>query len=57
MNKKIWVLSLLISSISVPAHAALFSPTFDTPPFPGSMFDVDSAHNAYYEANYGIHNR
>jgi hypothetical protein len=36
------------------AFAATFTPTFDTPPFPGTQYDVGAAENAFYETNYGI---
>ena len=38
------------------AQAATFTPTFDTPTFPGTQFTVtsDPAYNAYYTENFGI---
>ena len=36
------------------ATAATFTPTFDTPPFPGSQYDVTSVENDYYSVTYGI---
>jgi hypothetical protein len=35
-------------------NAAVFTPTFVTPDFPGTQFDVDTAHNDYYNTNFGI---
>lgn len=34
--------------------AATFTPTFNTPDFPGSQYDVTSVENTYYAATYGI---
>ena len=36
------------------SSAAVFTPDFSTPSFPGTQYDVDAALNAYYEANFGI---
>jgi hypothetical protein len=46
-------------AISSNVQAALFTPKFDTPVFPGSnntyaQFNVDAAHNDYYATHYGI---
>ncbi len=42
--------------LSLPAWSATFTPTFDTPSFPGTQFDVESdpSYNDFYEENFGI---
>jgi hypothetical protein len=44
----------LMISGAVSAQAATFTPTFDTPAFPGTQYDVTSVENDYYAAAYGI---
>ena len=36
------------------SQAATFTPTFDTPAFPGTQYDVTATENDYYVATYGI---
>ncbi|MGZ2258043.1 PEP-CTERM sorting domain-containing protein [Roseobacter sp. A03A-229] len=46
----------VVLSTALPAVSATFTPTFDTPSFPGTQFNVESdpAYNAFYEENFGI---
>lgn len=48
--------TLGVLAMSGAASAATFTPTFDTPTFPGSQFSVDtgSVYNDYYNDNFGI---
>jgi hypothetical protein len=45
-----------VLAFAVPVTAATFTPTFDTPSFTGTQFDVESdpAYNTFYAANFGI---
>jgi hypothetical protein len=44
----------LLLSWAASSQAATFTPTFDTPAFPGTQYDVTSVENDYYAATYGI---
>ncbi|MEL6295914.1 MAG: VPLPA-CTERM sorting domain-containing protein [Pseudomonadota bacterium] len=46
----------LTLAFSLPALSATFTPTFDTPSFPGTQFNVESdpAYNDFYRVNFGI---
>lgn len=51
-------LSILAAAVTLSAatagSAATFTPTFDTPAFPGTQYDVTASENSYYATNYGI---
>lgn len=48
------LLAVLSFGSGIAANATTFTPTFDTPPFPGSQYDVTATENAYYAPTYGI---
>jgi len=54
--KHIAITALALALTAGTASAATFTPTFDTPDFPGTQFDVESdpAYNIYYASTYGI---
>jgi hypothetical protein len=55
MNLKALSLIAVLSCFGAAAsQAATFTPTFDTPAFPGTQYDVTATENAYYAENYGI---
>jgi len=50
-----FALAIGICAFGVSAgNAATFTPTFATPDFPGSAYDVTWVENAYYSTHYGI---
>jgi hypothetical protein len=60
MKKNLFSLvAMAVIAVSSNVQAAVFTPRFDSPVFPGSnntyaQFNVDTAHNDYYSTNYGI---
>lgn len=55
LSKEIIIASCLAVS-ALPALSATFTPTFDTPSFTGTQFNVNSdpSYNAFYKENFGI---
>ncbi len=55
---KLQVLSTIVTGLglAMPAVSATFSPTFDTPGFVGTQFNVepDPSYNEFYSENFGI---
>lgn len=53
LSTSVIAVSLLVSA---PVWATTFTPTFDTPSFPGTQFDVESdpSYNEFYAENFGI---
>ena len=52
--RSLLVAAALAVAATTASQAATFTPTFDTPAFPGTQYDVTSVENDYYAATYGI---